>query len=135
MKNGAGRNCAEDCITQNQPPSKKEDRHQIRKEDVQSKVRVNGVKVCINSESKKDIHQGVTKENINPEELQSTSPQPVRCCWQESRKVWMQTSSKNCDRKNGGVKALHWRNIQLVNPSDTELRNWCLSLATELFPL
>jgi hypothetical protein len=134
IKNGAGGNCAEGCSTQNQPPSKKKD-NQIRKEDVQSKVRVNGVKVCINSESKKDIHQGVTKENINPEELQSTSPQPMGCCWQESRKVWVQTSSKNGNQKNGGFKVLHRRNIQLANPSAIELQNWCLNLATELFPV
>jgi len=135
MKNGAGGKCAEGCSTQNQPPSKKEDRHHIKKEDVRSKVVVNGVKVCINSESKKDIHRGVTKENIDPEELQSKSPPPVGCCWQESRKVWVQTSSKNGDQKNGGVKVLRRRNIQLANPSDIELRNWCLNLATELFPV
>jgi len=135
MKNGGGGKCAEGCSTQNQPPSKKEDRHQIRKEDVQNKVWVNGVKMCINSESKKDIHQGVTKENINPEELQSKSSQPVGCCWQKSRKVWVHTSSKNGDQKNGGVMALHRRNIQLANPSDTELCNWCLNLATELSPV
>jgi hypothetical protein len=132
MKNGAGGKCAEGCST-HQPPSKEEERHQIRKEDEQSKVGVNGVKVCINSESKKDIHQGVTKENINPEEPQSKSPQQVGCCWQASRKVWVQTSSKNGGQKKGGVKALHRRNIQLANPSDTELYNWCLNLATELF--
>jgi hypothetical protein len=132
MKNGTGGKCAEGCSTQNQPPSKKED-DQIRKENVQSKVRVNGVKVHINSDPKKDIHQGVTKENINPEELQSKSAQPVGCFWQESRKVWVRTSSKSGDQKNGGVKAFHRRNIQLVNPSDTELHNWCLNLATELF--
>jgi len=80
-----------------------------------------------------DIHQGVTKENINPEELQSKSPQPVGRCWQESRKVLVRTSSKNGDQKNGGVKALHRRNIQLANPSETELTKWCLNLATELF--
>jgi len=133
MKNGAGGKCAESCSTQNQPPSKKEDGHQIRKEDVQSKVRVNGVKVCINSESKKGIHQGVTKENINPEGLHSNSPHSVGCCWRKSRKVWLQTSSENGDQKNGGVKALHRRNIRLANPSETELHNWCLNLATELF--
>jgi len=132
MKNGAGGKCAEGCSTQNQPPPKKEDRHQFRKEDVQSKITVNGVKVCINSDSKKDIRQGVTKENINPEVLRSNSPQPVGCCWQESRKVWVQTSSNNGDQKNGGVKALHRRNIQLANPSYNELGNWCLNLATEL---
>lgn len=137
MKNGAGGKCAEGCSTQNQPPSKKKDGHQIKKEDVRSKVMVNGVKVCINSESKKDIHRGVTKENVNPEELQSKSSQPVGCycccCWQESRKVWVQTCSKNGDQKNGGVKVLRRRNIQLANPSDIELHNWCLNLATELF--
>ena len=131
MKDGAGGKCAEGCSTQNRPPSKKEDNH-IRKEDVQSEVRVNGVKVRMNSESKKDIHQGVTKENINPEELQSKSPQSVGCCWQGSRKVWVRTSSKSGDQKNGGVKALHRRNIQLANSSDMELYNWCLNLATEL---
>jgi len=127
MKSDDGGKCAEGCSTQNQPPSKKE--------DVQNKIRVNGVKMCINSESKKDIRQGVTKENINPEELQSKSPHPVDCSWQESRKVWVHTSSKNGDQKNGGVKALHRRNIQLANPSDIELYNWCLNLATELFPV
>lgn len=135
MKNGAGGKCAEGCSTQNQPPSKKEDRHQITKEDVQNEVRMNGVKMCINSESKMDIHQGVTKENINPEELQSKSPQPVGCCWQESRKAWVHSTSKNGDQRSGGVKALHRSNIQLANSSHTELRNWCLNLATELYPV
>ena len=132
MKNGAGGKCDEGCSSKNKPQSKKEARHQIRKEDVQSKVRVNGVQMCISSESKKDIHQGVTKENINPEKLQSKSPQPVGCCWQEPRKVWVQISSKNGDQKNGGVKALHRRNVQLANPSANELHSWCLNLATEL---
>jgi hypothetical protein len=132
MKIGAEGKCAEGCSAQNQSPSKKEERHHIRKEDVRSKVRVNGVEICINAESKNDIHQGVTKENINPEKLQSKSSQPVCCCWRESRRLWPQTSSKNGDQKNCGVKALRRRNIQLDNPSDTELRNWCLNLATEL---
>ena len=136
MKNGVGGKCGVGgSSTKNPPASKKEDGHQTRKADLQSEGKVKGVPECINSESKKDVHRGVTKENINPEKLQSKSTKPVGSCLQESRKVWLQTSSKNGEQKNGGLKVLHRRNIRVANLSDTELRNWCVNLATELFPM
>jgi hypothetical protein len=136
MKNGVGGKCGVgESSTKTQPPLKKEGGHHTRKGDVQREVRVNGVQVCINSESRKDIHQGVTKENINPEKLQSKSTKPSGSCWQDSRKVWQQTSSKNSEQKNGGAKTLRWRNIQVTNVSDIELQNWCLNLAIERFPV
>jgi hypothetical protein len=136
MKNAVGgKTGVEGSGTKNPRPSQKKDGHQTRKADVQSEVRVNGVGVCINSEPKKDIHLGVTKENINPEKLQSKSTAPVGSCRQESRRVWLQTSCKSGEQKSGRVKALRGTKIQVANLADVKLHNWCLNLATGLFPI
>jgi hypothetical protein len=120
--------------TTNPAPSKQEDGHQAKKVDTRNELGVNGIEVCINSKSKKDSHQGVTKENVSPEKLKRTSRDSRGCSCHESKKAWRQTSSKT-----GGEQAeilmSRLRNIHVVNLSNFELENWCLNLATELISM
>jgi hypothetical protein len=118
----------------NPSPSKQEDGRQAEEIDAHSELSVNDIDVCINSKSKKDSHQGVTKENISPEVLKRTSRDSGRSFRHESRKVWRQTSSK-FGGEEAKILTSRLRNIPAANLSNFELENWCLNLATELVSL
>jgi hypothetical protein len=93
--NGADGKCGvEESSAKNPSRSKQEDGRQAEEINTYSEIGVNGINVCINSKSKKDSHQSVTKENISPEELKRTSRNSGYSCHHESRKVWRQASSK-----------------------------------------
>jgi hypothetical protein len=133
--NGVDGKCGvEGSGTTNPSPSKQEDGHQAEKVDTLNELSVNGIEVCINSKSKKDSHQGVTKENVRPEKLKRTSRGSGKCCCHESKKVWRQTSSKS-GGEEAGILISRLRNIQAVNLANFELDNCSLNLVTELISL
>lgn len=117
--------------TTNPSPSKQEDGHQGEKVDTRNELSVNGVEVCFNSNSKKDSHQGVTKENVSPEKLKRSSRKSGNCCCNGSKKKWRQISSK-IGEEEADILTSRLRDIQAVNLTSFELENWCLNLATEL---
>ncbi|PNF39428.1 hypothetical protein B7P43_G11783 [Cryptotermes secundus] len=133
--NGLDGKCGvEPSGTTNPSPSKQEDAHQGETVGTRNELIVNGVEVCFNSNSKKDSHQGVTKENVNPEKLRRTSRESGNCCCHGSKKIWRQISSK-IGEEEAEILTSRLRDLQAVNLTSFELENWCLNLATELISL
>jgi hypothetical protein len=132
--NGVSGNCGVERSSTKNPLPSKQDGQEAKQIGVQSEFRVNEGEVCINSKSKKNIHEGVTKENISPDKSKRTPMASVGSGY-AVRKVWRQESCKSDKQKKPSIKSSCPKIIQMVNLPNLELEKWCLSLATELVAL